>query len=87
MQNALQGASIRLPCTVHLTRIGPKKLDSDDNLNISFKAIRDAIAAKLGVDDGEDDKINFVYHQEPCKVRRYSIIVEIVSNLPPPLEL
>lgn len=38
---------------VVLTRISPRKLDSD-NLQSAFKAVRDEIAARLGTDDGSD---------------------------------
>ena len=39
------------PVSITLTRIAPRKLDSD-NLAISLKAIRDGVADALGVDDG-----------------------------------
>jgi hypothetical protein len=42
-----------LPATVTITRIGPKKLDSD-NLAGAAKYVRDQIAAAYGVDDGSD---------------------------------
>lgn len=41
------------PLEVTITRIGPRRLD-DDNATGSAKAVRDAIAAVLGVDDGDD---------------------------------
>lgn len=39
------------PLAVTLTRQSPRKLD-DDNLRGAFKAVRDEVAAQLGVDDG-----------------------------------
>lgn len=39
--------SISLPCKVKLTRIGGKFLDVGDNLPMSFKAIRDALADRI----------------------------------------
>lgn len=50
------------PCTVTLTRIGPKLLD-DDNLRGALKAVRDGIAAKLSVDDS-DPTVVWNYAQE-----------------------
>lgn len=39
-----------VPCAVHITRLGPRDLD-DDNLQGAAKAVRDALAAMMGVDD------------------------------------
>lgn len=77
LSNALLGRQVILPCQVTLTRIGPKKMD-DDNLARAFKGIRDAIAAKLGVDDG-DSKVKWLYEQDPRGKREYGVRVEIVS--------
>jgi hypothetical protein len=46
---------------VTLTRIGPRKLDSD-NVQGALKAIRDEVAAQLGIDDG-DPRITWKYEQ------------------------
>lgn len=50
------------PCIVKLTRVSPRKLD-DDNLVASFKGLRDGIADRLGVDDG-DSRVEWRYAQE-----------------------
>jgi hypothetical protein len=50
------------PLAITLTRIASRRLDSD-NLAGSFKAIRDAIAAWLGLDDG-DPRLTWSYAQE-----------------------
>lgn len=42
-----------LPARVKITRLGLRKMDTD-NLTISAKAVRDAIAELYGVDDGSD---------------------------------
>ncbi len=42
-----------LPATVLFTRVGKRNLD-DDNLQSAFKAVRDEVARKYGVDDGSD---------------------------------
>lgn len=75
--NALQGRKIQLPCTVTLTRIGPKLMDDDNWIN-GAKGIRDAIARRLGVDDG-DPMIKFRYDQTPVGRREYNVKVEISS--------
>src|SRR5262245_53907881 len=68
-------SGIDLPCTVRLLRVGPKRLDSD-NLGESFKAIRDAIAKRIGVDDG-DERITWEYAQVPVGKRVYQVRVEV----------
>lgn len=54
-----------LPVTVLLTRIAARKLD-DDNLCGGFKAVRDEIAAWLGVNDN-DPRVTWRYAQERGK--------------------
>lgn len=49
--------------SVLITRLGPRKLDSD-NLAISAKAVRDGIAQALGVDDGDETAVHWDYAQE-----------------------
>lgn len=75
--NALQGRKVQLPCRVKLTRIGARILDSD-NLQSAFKAVRDAIARRLGIDDG-DSRIKFDYAQEAIGRREYNIKVRITQ--------
>lgn len=65
-----------LPCVVKLTRIAPKAggtLDGD-NLQSAFKALRDGIAARLGVDDA-DPRVTWEYAQALGKT--YAARVEI----------
>lgn len=50
-----------LPCVVTLTRRGGQQLDGD-NLQSSLKAVRDALAGVLGVDDA-DVRVRWVYQQ------------------------
>lgn len=68
---------IALPCTVRLVRIGPRRLDPD-NLAGSFKHCQDAIAAVIGIDDG-DERIKWEYAQEPAGKRVYQVRIEIQS--------
>jgi hypothetical protein len=71
-----------LPATVTITRVGAQSLDGD-NLQRSAKAVRDEIAAWLGVDD-RDGRVTWEYRQEKarCRVvgarRVYDWAVEIV---------
>jgi hypothetical protein len=78
---ALCAATCRLPelmakqcARVLITRIGPRPLD-DDNLQGSGKAVRDAVAKVLGVDD--DNRERFV-----CKVAQesgaYAVRVDVL---------
>lgn len=63
------------PLTVTLTRIGPRALDTD-NLAGGCKAVRDQIAAWLGIDDG-DPRMEWRYRQERGKPREYALSVEM----------
>lgn len=62
---------------VTITRMAPSRFDSD-NLAISAKAIRDEIAAWIGVDDGSP-LYRWEYAQE--KSKDYGVRVEI-ANVP-----
>jgi len=53
---------IEAPCTIKLTRIGAQKMDSG-NLEVSFKWVQDAIAAAIGIDDG-DSRLTWLYEQQ-----------------------
>ena len=64
-----------LPCTVKLTRLGPRRLD-DDNCQGSFKFCRDVIAELLGVDDA-DPRIKFEYDQQQST--RYGVVIEVTQ--------
>jgi hypothetical protein len=57
-----------LPCVVTLTRIGTHVLD-DDNLAGVLKSVRDGVADRLAVNDGNVGQVRFVYRQEKCKRR------------------
>lgn len=71
--------SIKTPCIIKLTRIAPRKLDSD-NLVSSFKFVRDAISdlIKPGMAPGRSDAegIDFMYDQSH-RTKQYAIKVEI----------
>jgi hypothetical protein len=59
------GVHAGLPILVTLVRLGGRHLDKDDNLNVSMKWVRDAIADVLGIDD-DHDLIDWAYGQEKC---------------------
>ena len=46
---------------ITLTRIGPRRMD-DDNVQGCLKAVRDEVAAQLGLDDG-DARLTWKYEQ------------------------
>lgn len=50
------------PCVVLLTRVAPSSGLDDDNLSGSLKAIRDAMAEWLGLDD-RDPRVGWRYAQ------------------------
>ena len=69
--------AVSFPCVVTITRRGPRLLD-DDNLPGSCKAVRDQIAAELGITDGPTDKrASWAYAQEKGA---YGVTVEIACE-------
>jgi hypothetical protein len=66
-----------LPAVVTLTRIAPRRLDSD-NLLGALKAIRDGVADALGVDDA-DPRLRWVYQQESGGKGRYGVRIALRS--------
>ena len=53
----------QLPLLVTLTRVAPSNGLDDDNLSGSLKAVRDEVAAWLGVDDKRRDVVRYEYAQ------------------------
>ncbi len=71
---------LRLPLVVKLVRLAPRRLD-DDNLRGAFKAVRDEIAALLGVNDG-GDLVKWEYEQrKDPKALAPAILIEIEELL------
>lgn len=64
-----------LPCVVMLIRVAPRELD-DDNLSSGFKALRDGIAKRLGVDD-RDPRVQWKYDQTRGRAKEYAARVLI----------
>lgn len=64
---------VAVPCVVRIVRIGKRRMDGD-NLQDSAKAVRDGVAQKLGVDDG-DPRVTWEYGQEIGK--EYGVRIEI----------
>ncbi len=67
-----------LPVCIILTRIAPRKLDSEDNLPYAFKHIKDCIADILvpGLKPGradDNDQISWKYKHRKGAVREYGI--------------
>lgn len=64
------------PWRVTVTRVGPQAMD-DDNRTASAKGVRDALAAWLGVDDG-DDSVRWEVRGEVA--RGYAVRVQIEGS-------
>ena len=64
-----------LPCVVTMIRVAPRALDDDNNVS-GFKALRDGIAKRLGVDDN-DPRVTWKYGQQRGKAKEYAARVEI----------
>jgi hypothetical protein len=71
---AVSAPHFRVPTRVRLIRVGSRRLDSD-NLQSAFKAIRDAVASWLGVDDGDYARVRWSYSQRPGYVSGVKIII------------
>jgi hypothetical protein len=65
---------VQMPAVVRLTRASPGELD-DDNLRAALKSIRDQIAEFLGVDDGDQKAVRWVYGQK--RERNHAVEVMI----------
>lgn len=76
--NALGTRSIAKGYVVKLTRIAPGSLDRGDNLPMSLSSCRDAVSKWLGIDDGDNDRIEFEYEQIPSK--EYGIEIKITPR-------
>lgn len=63
----------RLPAVITITRLGPKKYDTDNNV-ISAKRIRDEIASMYGVDDGSD---LYEWRVEQELAKAYGVRIEV----------
>ena len=66
----------RFPLKITFTRIGARKLDSD-NLAGSGKAVRDQLAKLLNVNDGDESKVTWHYAQRIGKRGEYAVEIEL----------
>lgn len=64
-----------LPLIVTLSRIAPRKLDTDNHV-VSCKHVRDGIADYFGVNDRDEDKIKWLYGEQ-VRDDAYGVMVEI----------
>jgi hypothetical protein len=70
------GHEFQFPVVVTLTRIGVRKLDPD-NLAGSFKHVQDQIAREMGVDDGDEKRVRWIYEQRKGAPKQYALEVLI----------
>lgn len=66
------------PLKITFTRIGVRKLDSD-NLAGSGKAVRDQIAKLLNVNDGDESKVTWHYEQRKGSPKQYGLEIHFES--------
>lgn len=62
-----------LPCVVRLTRVAPSSGCDSDNLVGALKAVRDAVADWLGVDDKHAEIVRYEYAQARGK---WSVLID-----------
>lgn len=69
-----------VPCTVRLIRASPSHIPTDDdNLVGALKAVRDAVADWLGIDDKLSDLVRYVYAQ---KRGPWAVEIDFGKHLP-----
>jgi hypothetical protein len=66
---------VQAPCEIKITRIAPRMMDGD-NLQGAMKGVRDGIADRIGIDDG-DNRLTWVYGQRKGKTKEYAVFIEI----------
>jgi len=64
------------PVAVTFHRVGVRLLD-DDNLSGAYKKLRDAVAWLVGVDDGDRERVRWVYTQETAKRGHLGTLITI----------
>ena len=67
---------------VTLERVAPRALDAHDNLRHGLKAVADAVAEWLGMDDA-DERLAWSYWQTPRGPRQYGVRIHL--EVVPPL--
>lgn len=67
----------KLPCTIRLTRIAPRKLDQG-NIAAALKHVQDGCADWIGIDDRHDKLVKYEYLQEQVS-KTYGLRIEIVE--------
>ena len=65
-----------LPCAVLITRVAPGNGLDDDNIVGACKAVRDAFAKWVGVDDKRADIVRYTYVQERAP---WGVRIEVVA--------
>lgn len=61
---------------VRLTRISPGVVDDDGLQGGTMKAVRDEVAAWIGIDDGHA-RIRWSYEQQGCPLRQFALRIEV----------
>jgi hypothetical protein len=72
----MRGRRPQMPCTVTLTRYGPRLLDPFDNLPRALKAVADGVCDAFGVDDKLGSGLTFKAEQEQARFYGVRIVVE-----------
>lgn len=70
---------VKLPAVVRFTRLSFGELDTD-NLASSCKAARDAVAAWLGIDDGDVTRVMYQYAQGMAPRKTYALKIEVFGG-------
>ncbi len=76
--------SLRIPAIIKLVRVSPRMLDGD-NLQGALKSVRDGIADRIGIDDG-DPRISWQYGQEKKGTRGHGVLVTAWASMHAPAQ-
>jgi hypothetical protein len=68
----------RPPCTVTITRVSPRALDSD-NIHGALKHVRDGVADAMGIDD-RDPRVTWLVEQRKGATRERGVEIAIVES-------
>ncbi len=68
------------PMVVTLTRLSSAHMDSD-NVVGALAAVRDEVAAFLGIDDRHDDLVEYRYQSEKCRRGKCGVRIAIAPRV------
>jgi len=75
---AFRASRPTLPLVIRLTRFAPSRGLDSDNLQSALKAVRDAIAQWLGINDADESRARYAYAQ--ARAPAYLVRIEFIPS-------